>query len=579
MSWNAKSRHLSRGFFVTIDNCEWASYIIGEILMQGIDYFAIAPGSRNTPLVLAAAQNKKAKTMVHLDERGTGFHALGYANGTRKPACVIVTSGTAVANLMPSVMEAHYSHTPMLILTADRPPELRECGANQTAQQLKIFQDFVRWQVDLPTPGDGISIDFLRSTIAYSAFMTKNNPPGPVQVNCMFREPLYAPGKSFKDADFTKPKTQYFFPQLQMSSTPTLSLPKKGVILIGRMTIKENIPAIYDLARHLGWPVFTDILSDSRLHPPHENVITSFDGLLKANKAPHPEGVLHFGDRFISKRIPEWLANAKLPLYASILEHPYRHDPTHILTHRFFCNAESFCSHQIKSNPQAKDSSWLNLWQMKEQKALSALDDYFPHEWELTEAKFARFLAEFLPANWAIFFGNSMPIRDADLYFHPKNKLSGIFSNRGTSGIDGNIATAIGISAGIRRPLALCIGDQAFLHDVNSLAQLQKAEYPILLFIINNGGGGVFSHLPISKQNVHFDAYFRAKHPYSFAGIAEEFKVAYQKIADLDGLNKLKAPKEHALIEVITEDAKNVACYEKILKILQHALEEDLCQV
>jgi 2-succinyl-5-enolpyruvyl-6-hydroxy-3-cyclohexene-1-carboxylate synthase len=164
-----------------------ASWIIDQLVAQGIDQFCIAPGSRSSPLVLAAAEHSQTKTMVHFDERGLGFYALGYGKGIKKPAAVIVTSGTAVGNLLPSIMEAHHSSTPLLLLTADRPIELRFCGSNQTCDQVKIFSSFLRWEIDLPVEQEESS---LRSFIAQGVFHTLANPPGPVQINCQFRESL-----------------------------------------------------------------------------------------------------------------------------------------------------------------------------------------------------------------------------------------------------------------------------------------------------------------------------------------------------------------------------------------------------
>ena len=164
--------------------------MIDQLIQQGIDRFCIAPGSRNTPLVIAAAEHPNAKTIVHYDERGLGFYALGYGKGAKKPAAVITTSGTAAGNLLPSVMEAYHSSIPMLLLTTDRPAELRDCGANQTTDQIKIFSHFVRWQADLPPV---LTENYFRSTTAQAVFYSMQNPSGPVQLNCQFREPLYAP--------------------------------------------------------------------------------------------------------------------------------------------------------------------------------------------------------------------------------------------------------------------------------------------------------------------------------------------------------------------------------------------------
>ncbi len=238
-----------------------AFWIIDQLISQGIDRFCIAPGSRNTPLVVAAAEHPKAKALVHYDERGLGFYALGFAKGAKRPAAVITTSGTAAGNLMPSVMEAHHSAIPMILLTSDRPAELRDCGANQTSDQLKLFGHFVRWQADLPP---ALTENYFRSMAAQGVFHATQNPPGPVQLNCQFREPFERPFPSLPSA------SRIHFALFPPDSASHRDARQQGVILIGE--IGSDPRPILKLAKRLQWPVFDDILSNARLHPSSEQI-------------------------------------------------------------------------------------------------------------------------------------------------------------------------------------------------------------------------------------------------------------------------------------------------------------------
>lgn len=527
---------------VNYDSAYWASLIIEELILHKITYFCIAPGSRSTALTLAAARHPQAKTMVHFDERGVGFHALGYSIGNKSPACIIVTSGTAVGNLLPSIMEAYYSHTPLIILTADRPPELRDCGSNQTVHQPKIFSDFVRWQFDLPCPEPGLSENFLRETISYAASVAN----GPVHINCMFREPLYSPNEHH--SLHSTPKTTTFSFSPKMDTPFPFNPKKKGLILIGRM--REDVSSILRLAEYLKWPVFGDILSGVRLEN-SPTIISTYDLLIKSLPCEQPEMVFHFGDRFVSKKLLEWIKPAH---YSFISEHTDRFDPGHLFTHKFTTDSISFCESILNYFPEEKDSTWLRCWQEQEkifqEMKLQALSTA-----PFIEGKAIYELSLKIPESWAAFFGNSMPIRDAEQFFFPK-KIAGIFCNRGTSGIDGNIATSFGLASGLQRPILSVIGDLAFLHDINSLAQ-SKQKHPVIFVVLNNSGGGIFSYLKVADEKKHFDEFIRTKHEHTFSSIATQFSIPYAKIDSLEELQSNPLEEKTQILELIVNAEEN----------------------
>ena len=503
-----------------------AFWIIDQLIRQGTTRFCIAPGSRNTPLVIAAAEHPEAETIVHYDERGIGFYALGYGKGAKRPAAVIATSGTATGNLLPSIMEAHHSSVPLLILTTDRPPELRDCGANQTTDQLKMFSNYVRWQADVPP---NLTQNYFRSIAAQAVFHATQNPSGPVQLNCQYREPW----------DFSERKVEIgspiLFPTAKLVPPPTRVTAKRGVILIG--DIDGDPQPILELAARLQWPVFADVLSNARIHPTYEQ-IRHFDWIIKTSSNLQPDYVLHFGKRLASKKILDWTPT----LHVS--PSPFLQDPNRGLAARMQCDIEPFCA----SFEAGTDSDWLTAWKELDAKMDAVSENQFQIDFPFTEAHAMRRLSELLPEDHAVFLANGMPIRDGDRFFFPK-KSRGFFGNRGLSGIDGNIATVAGLSDGLDAPVTAFLGDQTCLHDLNSLPLLNKTNHPVVLIASNNFGSGIFSHLPISKWP-QFETFMAASHSWRFEEAAKMFGLPY---LSFDRLSFERS----ALVELFTDRKEN----------------------
>lgn len=448
-----------------------AFWIVDQLVQQGVRHFCIAPGSRSAPLALAAADHPKATIHVHFDERGLGFLALGLKN-----AALIVTSGTAVGNLLPSIMEAHHTCTPLIVLTADRPHELRDSGANQTTDQVKIFQSFVRWQTDLTTPLDET---YFRSITAQAYFHSRQNPPGPVHINCPLREPLYTPHTHTQGKPI--PLT---FPRLHATTQVSAA---RGLIVIGQLPEPDDIYSILQLAKRIHWPVYADILSNARCTPTPEQI---------RNVNFRPDTILHFGDRLTRKE----------PFQADHTIHisPFPNLEGRHVTARVQSHIPEFCA-TFNAPP--------HLFSKTETFTIP----------DCLEAKAMLELASLLPFDFGAFFGSGMPIRNADNYFFPK-QCRGFFGNRGLSGIDGNIATLAGLAH--HMPMIGFIGDQACLHDLNSLPLLKKTPYPAILIVSNNRGGRIFSTLPV-VQSPHFDTLFLNSHTYTFEQAAQMFDLPY----------------------------------------------------
>jgi 2-succinyl-5-enolpyruvyl-6-hydroxy-3-cyclohexene-1-carboxylate synthase len=513
--------------------------LIDQLVQQGVVDFFIGSGSRSTPLVMAAARHPKAKIHTHLDERALAFFALGCALAKEAPVAIIVTSGTAVGNLLPAVMEAHHASVPLILLTADRPAELRESGANQTTDQLKIFANFTRWQFDLdPT----MSEKAIRSKAVQAVFKALS-PPGPVQINCPLREPLYRPAEPHSEGRRVPLEIG------RMSPTTTRNLPANGLILIGRLPKRSDLHSILQLAHRLQWPVFADVLSNARLHPTPEQ-IRRFDWI---QDAPKPSCILHFGDRFVSKRILNWSTN-----YIHISPYTHWFDPNQEMAERIQADPELI---QFTADP---NPGWLEEWRQLDREAEERLTNAFK-EASFNESAAIRSLSQISLDRTALFLGTSMPVREADWFLFPK-KAKAFFSNRGLSGIDGNIATAAGLAEGLQTPILTIVGDMTALHDLNALSLVKKSKHPIILLISNNGGGGIFSHLSVANDP-RFGELFAFEHNLRFAHAAALYDLPFYSVSDLESLKTAIQTGRSCIIEMINSRAENYT-FHQLLKQL-----------
>lgn len=500
-----------------------ASWIIDQLVAQGVLHFCTAPGSRSTPLVCAALEHPKPKVHTHFDERGVGFFALGIAKASQKPTAIIVTSGTAVGNLLPSIMEASHASIPLIVLTADRPSRLIDCGANQATDQTKIFSSFVRWETSID---ETLNEESVRSKSAQSIFYALQNPPGPIHINCPFDEPLYQP-----NLPRTKGKPVHFsFPTQVASAYQTNA--SQGLILVGKLPKPDDIKPILELGKRLQWPIFADILSNGRNFPTKEQIYCSH-----WEEKPIPDLVLHFGERLTSKSVPIWLKKIQTEVI-HISPYPHLQDPEQLLPGRVQSDILPFCQ-TFQANC---DSSWLAKWR--------AEVPSIPASNQMTEAKAMQELSEIVPETTAIFLGNGMPIRDADAFLFPK-KCLGFFANRGLSGIDGNIACIAGLAE--KQPVFAIIGDQTALYDLNSLPLIKKTKHPVILLIFNNFGGGIFHHLPISASP-YFETHWASNHDYHFETAAKLFDIPY---LPFDQIKNAFEQNRSQVIELITNRKEN----------------------
>ena len=563
----------------------WANLIVEELLRCGVEFFCVAPGSRSTPLVAALAANEKARSLIHFDERGTAFAALGYARATRRPAAWITTSGTAVANGLPAIVEAAIDGVPMILLTADRPPELRQTGANQTIDQPDIFGDYVRWRFDLPAPDPVIDPAMVLTTVDQAAYRAMRTPQGPVHLNLMFREPFLPEDADspFAPSSWTKsgePYTRYAATKPTVDQTEldllweAIRRTKRGLVVAGRLAFRKQGEAVMRLAETLGWPLLPDIGSQVRLGAASEGFVAHYDALLSSDSfagAHVPEAVIHVGGRALSKRLEQFLARSRPDPYVVVRENPFRLDPSHRVTHSVEADVVDFCAALARAATEDSlevDSSWAADWRVASEKTGHHLDEIFSGTQEPDEPQVARAVSRNIPLDHGLIVASSMPVRDLDTYAATDGAPVPVAANRGASGIDGTVATAAGFAHGSGRPVTLLIGDLALLHDMNSLAMLR--DLPVVVVVLNNDGGGIFSFLPVASQKEFFEPYFGTPQGLGFEPAAKMFGLGYECPGTMDEFVEAYRVAcscgYSTLIEVHTDREENVALHRRILE-------------
>ena len=543
----------------SLSNRAWGQALVDGLCQLGADRFFLSPGARSAPLA-SALRGRHVTT--HYDERGMAFAALGWAMATGRPAMCVTTSGSAVANLLPACVEAFHSNVPLIFLTADRPPELRGTGANQTIHQPGLFGGFVRFAVDLPCAQDEGAVSRFAGILSEAVGMATGSQPGPVHLNVPIREPLLEDSAAEPihewDGVISRAEEAFDWPSdfdFQRFADG------RGVVVIGRLPVGEQgrVDAILHLAKKLGWPVMADAASGARLR---SGIIRHADWILQRQDVPGPERVLHFGGALVSKRIGKWLSACRGADCLQVRMFPERHDPwnqnpvfLHAGIHPFCESVNSFAL------PMAADT-WIESWRRADIAVGAAIEAELAQEDAISEPAILRALADVAAATgWPVFLGNSMPIRDFDSCVAAVSKdVVNVFANRGASGIDGNIATVAGLALGCASPLLAVMGDLAALHDLNSLPLLQG--FPVTLVIINNGGGGIFRFLPIDVE----ERLLETPHAWEFRGAAQQFGMEYHQVASLSELCTSLAERHAAprILECCTDRAENHALHLRI---------------
>ncbi|WP_068979050.1 2-succinyl-5-enolpyruvyl-6-hydroxy-3-cyclohexene-1-carboxylic-acid synthase [Aeromonas sp. EERV15] len=511
-------------------NHVWSSLLLEELFRLGVRDIVLAPGSRSAPLTMAAAAHQGFRRHLHFDERGLGFMALGLAKGSNRPVAVIMTSGTAVANLWPAVAEAQLTGVPLIILSADRPHELIDNGANQAIDQQGIFGRYPVYQQNLPSPTPTIPAAFVLSSVD-QALAKQALTPGVVHFNCMYPEPLY-PGEHYQDfSDYLAPLGDWLGSHRPWS--PWLAIEptcppqpewrewqhKRGVIVAGRITDPEQAQAVATLAEQLGWPLLADLQSqirfDSRNLIHMDLALNDPEFVAELGRA---EVLLQFGARLISKRLGQFIKHHSWQDYWLVDPQPARLDPDYRLRNRLLCSASAFAAAHPVTTAQAPWHRLAELQHNASQQIAAACEGF-------SELGVCHRLNRLIEGQ--LFVGNSMPARLMDMLGETGKGPSRVMTNRGASGIDGLIATAYGFAQSSDQPTTLLLGDLSALHDLNSLALLGKATRPLVVILLNNDGGSIFRMLPVPSEGELLESYYRLPHGLAFEHAAAMFGLSY----------------------------------------------------
>jgi 2-succinyl-5-enolpyruvyl-6-hydroxy-3-cyclohexene-1-carboxylate synthase len=510
----------------------FARALVDEWARAGITDACVAPGSRSAPLALALTRDPGIRVHMHLDERSAAFFALGIAKASGRPAVVLTTSGTAPANLHPAVLEAHHARTPLIVCTADRPPELRDAGAGQTVDQAKLFGDAVRWFVDPGPPEERPDIEaFWRQIAARAAAEAFGPPAGPVHVNLPFREPLLptdAPLVAAAGRDAGRPWTAVSparrvpMPEIVQSLAAAVRAAPRGALVAG-WGAGVTPETVARFATAAGWPVLADVISAVRSGT---HAVSTYDALLRVESfaaAHRPDLALRIGAPLTSKAATRWLAD-DVPQWLADPEGAWL-DPQRRAHQIVAADPEALLAATADLLGPPSDTSWLDGWLDAERRARTAIDDRLDGSDELSEAGVARDVVAAAPDGSTLVVASSMPVRDVESFAAPRDGLR-VLANRGANGIDGFVSTALGVAAaggdeagGVdqrRRPVIALLGDVCLLHDANGLIGVGERDLDLTLVVVDNDGGGIFSFLPQADTDIvdhdEFETLFGTPH-------------------------------------------------------------------
>jgi 2-succinyl-5-enolpyruvyl-6-hydroxy-3-cyclohexene-1-carboxylate synthase len=582
-------------------NYAFAAALFEEFVASGVGHVCVCPGSRSAPLAVSAARARDLRVWVHLDERAAAFFALGLARAERAPVALVCSSGTAAANFLPAVVEAYHGRVPLLVLTADRPQEVRGWGAAQTIDQVGLFGSHVRWFSEASPGGSAAGLRHARALACRAAVTAMGPPPGPVHLNLPFREPLDpspdpsdAAGPGL-DGDWV-PRGRESGPYTQSwrcSPPPSPDLvshllegplrARRGVIVCGPGDGDPALPdAVARLGRAAGWPVLAESTSQIRCGPHTRGapILASFDAILRNREfalSHPPDLVLRIGAPPTSKAFQQWLELH--PSSRLVMLDPDRtwSDPDHLASEVIDANPVHLCDsleRRLRRQPSPPGCPrWLGDWTSAETRArrvVESLSESRGLRERLLAPQVVAVLAEALPDGATLFVSNSMAVRELDAFLPVSTRRIRVLANRGANGIDGIVSSALGAAAAASGPLFLLSGDLAFLHDAGGLFAAHQHGIRATLLVVNDDGGGIFSLLPIAAhgEDVDFERLFTVPHGIDLAAVAGAYGLQHQRATT--GL-ELSQALEHSqasagtqVIEVAVDRRENLALYREI---------------
>lgn len=534
-----------------------ARILVEELVASGLREVCVSPGSRSTPLTLAFVDHAEVSVSSHIDERAGSFYALGLAKSAGRPVALVCTSGTAVANYLPAVIEASLSRVPLVILSADRPPELQDCGANQTIQQEGLFGSYVRFAATVPagTPGDRSEAP-LRRLVDRTVAEACGQHPGPVHLNCQFREPfLPRAGTTLAKEDRTEgpdssgPQSLASLPSAQTrtylaaaASTPEIPREiaelmagsQRPLMILGPRGPKASAIAnpVHHLAQRLGAAVFAEITANLHPRTPISGRVDAYDALLRAGQPEElPDLILRGGGVPTSKALSKFLANCESVPQIVLAESGEWPDPEASATHLLSGPLEGLLMALAEQLPdQRSRGAWAEGWVAAGSEARRRLEVYLDGA-PAVEGAVVRAASRALEDQDALFVGNSLAVRDLDLFCDPSECGVPVFVNRGASGIDGLVSTVFGIAAGHAGATLGVMGDVSFLHDAGGLLAATRTASRAVLVVLDNDGGGIFDHLPLASEgHPSFEEFFITSHGRSIAEISRAWGVAASEV-------------------------------------------------
>jgi 2-succinyl-5-enolpyruvyl-6-hydroxy-3-cyclohexene-1-carboxylate synthase len=566
-----------------------------ELARCGIAGACTSPGSRSAPLVLSLVRDGRFPCFSHVDERSSAFFALGLAKATGRPAVLACTSGTAAANYLPAVIEAREARVPLVVLTADRPPELRDTGAGQTVDQVKLYGDAVKWFVEVGVhEATAERLRWIRALACRAVWTALDGRPGPVHLNLPLREPLVLAEPL--EADERGPAAGGGRPDgrpwvVRPSAPPDrragaqvlariAGSARRGVVVAGREERGRREPAERSplartaaaFAEAAGWPLLADPLSGARTGAA---AVAHYDALLRVEafaEAARPDVVVRIGDLPTSKPLRAWLAGLDAVQVlldpdgawqdpAQVADLVLPHEPAGVLA-------------ALAEEAPHGEEAWAQAWADADSRAARAIERTLGEE--LSEPRLAAELGARLPADATLVVASSMPVRDVETFFGVRDVPPRVLSNRGANGIDGTLAAAYGVAAASDGPVVALAGDVAVAHDIGSLLIARRLAVPLTIVLVDNGGGGIFDFLPVSTQRDAYEHHVATPTGLDFAHAAALFGLHHLPVDDLAGL---RAAVDHGLasagttlVHVRTDRAANVALHRRVWEAVAREL-------
>ncbi len=562
---------------------------VDELARCGVRHACTSPGSRSTPLVLSLAREPRLQTWSHIDERCAAFFALGQAKATGLPVALTCTSGTAAANFTPAVIEAHEARVPMLVLTSDRPPELREIGAGQTIDQLKLYGSSAKWFFDVDDhPATPERLRWLRTLACRAFWTTLEGRPGVVHLNFSLREPLVLaePLPEAEPGDGGRADGRPWLERPCTAAVPDdqtvttlgerLARSLRPVIVAGRQERDGALgEALAEFAARAGIPLLADPLSGARRGPA---AVAHYDALLRDpdwSAARACDLVLRFGDLPTSKPLRNWLDSSAHGAQVAFDPESAWQDPAGRVDVAIGADARGVLE-GLDARPAPERREWLDAWRGADRRAAGAIAEALGAT-GLSEPRVAAELGSWLAPDTTLVVASSMPVRDVETFFPARpGAVPRVLSNRGANGIDGTISTAFGVAAATRGPTVLLTGDVSLAYDIGGLLAARRNDVPLVIVVLNNDGGGIFSFLAVAREGEDFERHVATPHGLDFAHAAALYSCDHRRVSEpgelREAVTAALGERGCTLLEVRTRRDDNVELHRRVWAAVQAAV-------